>query len=56
LLSGLPPGFTRAARAGVNLMLNWSIASVWQNWFIVFLMIAIVLVGLHVVVDHADKN
>ena len=37
-------------------MLNWSIISVWQNWFIVFLMIAIVLVGLHVIVSHTDAN
>lgn len=36
-------------------MLNWGIMSAWENWFTVFLMIAIVLVGLHVFVDQMDR-
>lgn len=37
-------------------MLNWNILSAWQNWFTVFLMIAIGLVGMHIFVDLLDKD
>jgi hypothetical protein len=43
-------------RNGVNSMINWAIASRWQNWFIVFLMFAIGMTGAHIFIDFIDKD
>lgn len=37
-------------------MINWAIASRWQNWIIVFLMFAIGMLGLHIFIDTIDKD
>lgn len=33
-------------------MLNFALMKSWENWFIIFLMISIFLVGMHIFVAH----
>lgn len=37
-------------------MINWQIASVWQNWIIVFLMFAIPATIIHLILMHTEMN
>lgn len=37
-------------------MLNFTLMSAWQNWFIVFLMIAIGLTGTHIFINYIDPE
>lgn len=37
-------------------MLNFNLMARWQNWVIIFLMIAIAMTGLHIFVDFIDKE
>lgn len=37
-------------------MLNMSLIKSWENWFIIFLMISIPLVGLHSFINYIDTE
>lgn len=37
-------------------MLNLALMSRWQNWVIIFLMIAIAMTGMHIFIDFIDKD
>lgn len=37
-------------------MLNWALMARWENWFIVFLMFAIGMLGVHIFVDFIDSE
>lgn len=35
-------------------MLNFALMKEWENWFIVFLMFSIAMLGMHIFIDFID--